>query len=214
MKNPINLVCAALAATFALASAQAEVYIFDNAHQGDQSTTRLPWGESSTWTPEGVPDNGDYNFNLDAGSYTLMGWPTPGDWDNHYLTLANGTLTFTGEVSTHSGQINVDSGATLNLPAGSSFTPGLYSGAGMTVNVKDGGSMYVGGSVRLYSGHFAVANGGSLTFAPSNLRSQFFFCSLIPPCLWGWLNERQGCDFQEQDQGAPPCQRYVPDGTC
>ena len=55
MKNPIKLVCAAIAATFALASAQAEVYIFDNAHQGDQSTTRLPWGENSTWTPEGVP---------------------------------------------------------------------------------------------------------------------------------------------------------------
>ena len=74
------------------------------------------------------------------------------------------------EVSTHSGQINVGDGGVLNLPAGSSFTPGMYSGAGMTINVNAGGAMSVAGSVRLYNGSFSVASGGSLTFAPSNLR--------------------------------------------
>lgn len=124
----------------------------------------LPGSGDSLW------GNGDYNFDLDGGTYSLAGWPVPGDWNNHFLTIANGTLAFTDDVSTHSGQINVDADGVLNLPAGSSFVPGLYSSSGLTINVNNGGTMSVGGSVRLYNGSFAVASGGNLTFAPSSLR--------------------------------------------
>ena len=179
MEKLIKLVCATAACAFAVASAQATTYYWK------PGRTQGLWTELGNWSTESISGanaeslpsesdslygTADYNFNLDDGSYTLAGWSTPGDWDNHYLTITNGTLAFTGEVSTHSGWINVDSGATLELPVGSSFTPGLYSTAGMAVNVNDGGAMSVAGSVRLYSGTFSVANGGSMTFAPSNLR--------------------------------------------
>ena len=170
-----------LALLFAVAAtcAQATTYYWK------PGATQGLWTDLSNWSTDGINGadasalpgsaddlhgNGDYNFDLAGNSYEIARWLTPGDWNNHYLTVTNGTLAFTGEVSTHSGQINVDSGATLNLPAGSSFIPSIYTSAGMTVNVKYGGSMSVEGSVRLYNGHFVVANGGSLTFAPSNLR--------------------------------------------
>ena len=130
-------------------------------------------GTTATTLPgsgDALYQNGDYNLDLDGKSYTLASWPTPSDWDNHYLTLANGILTFTGEVSTHSGQINVDAEGAFVLPSGSSFVPGIYSSSGMMINVNNGGTMSVAGTVRLYNGSFAIANGGSLTFAPSNLR--------------------------------------------
>ena len=148
-------------------------------------TTQGLWTSLSNWSTEAVDgadaaalpsssdslyNTGDYNFDLDGGSYTLTSWPTPDDWNNHYLTLANGTLTFTGEVSTHSGQINVNSDGNLYFPSGSSLVLGIYTSAGMLVSVNNGGSVSIGGSVRLYSGSFAVANGGSMTFAPSSLR--------------------------------------------
>lgn len=179
MEKLLKLFCALVAASLAVTSAQAETYYWKLGNTQGRWTELNNWSTESTSgaDAETLPSasdslygTADYNFDLDGGSYTLTGWPTPGDWNNHYLTIANGTLVFTGEVSTHSGQINVDSGATLELPASSSFIPGMYSSAGMAVNVNDGGTMSVAGSVRLYSGTFSVANGGSMTFAPSNLR--------------------------------------------
>lgn len=181
MKYPqFRFTTAAIAATalaLTAANSGAETYYWK------PGTTQGLWTDISNWSTEAIDGadaaalpsasdslygTGDYNFDLGGGDYTLTGWPTPGDWNNHYLTVANGTLAFTGEVSTHSGQINVDANGELNLSG--SFVPGLYSGAGMQINVNNGGTMSIIGSIRLYSGSFSIANGGSMTFAPSNLR--------------------------------------------
>lgn len=175
--SPIRLTTAvAMSLAF---SAQATTYYWK------PGATQGLWTSLSNWSTEAVDgadaaalpgssdslyNTGDYNFDLDGGSYTLAGWPTPGDWNNHYLTIENGSLTFSGEVSTHSGQINVNTDGVLTFPSGSSLVLGIYTSAGMLISANDGGSISVGGSVRLYSGSFAVASGGSMTFAPSNLR--------------------------------------------
>ena len=179
MKKLLKLVCAAVAVSLAATSAQATTYYWK------PGTTQGLWTTLSNWSTEpttgadaealpgasySLYNSGDYNFDLDGGSYTLVSWPTPGDWNNHYLTIANGSLTFSGEVSTHSGQINVNTDGSLNFPSGSSLVLGIYTSAGMMVSANSGGSISVEGDVRLYSGSFAVAGGGSMTFAPSDMR--------------------------------------------
>ncbi len=176
MKTAINLVAAFVIAGAAL-SVNAATYYWK------PGTTQGLWTNLSNWSTEGVdgaaaaalPNSSDslsgvsdYNFDLEGGNYTLTAWEIPSDWNNHYLTVANGTLTFTGEVSTHSGQINVGANGTLNLTG--SFNPGTYSSAGLMVNANDGGVVVISGSVRLYNGSFAVNAGGSMTFSPSELR--------------------------------------------
>ncbi len=127
-------------------------------------------GDSLSGGDKPTSNDGNYNFDLGGGDYTISGWIVPDDWDNHYLTLANGSLTFSGLVQTHSGAINVGSGGTLHLASGSEFIPGLYTGSGLQINVNDGGEMNVSGTVRLYSGSFNIASGGTMTFSPSYFR--------------------------------------------
>ena len=179
MKKLLKLVCAAVAVSLAATSAQATTYYWKPGTTQGLWTTLSNWSTESTTgaDAEALPgasdslyNSGDYNFDLDGGSYTLVSWPTPGDWNNHYLTIANGSLTFSGEVSTHSGQINVNTDGSLNFPSGSSLVLGIYTSAGMMVSANSGGSISVEGDVRLYSGSFAVAGGGSMTFAPSDMR--------------------------------------------
>lgn len=171
-----KLLAAAAISCAALGASAATYYWKPGAEQGLWTTIENWSTESATGAVAAeLPDSddslagaGDYNFDLNGGSYTLSAWIIPSDWNNHNLTVTNGTLTFNGDVSTHSGKINVDAKGKLNLNG--SFNPGMYSSAGLMVNANAGGVVSVGGSVRLYNGSFAVNDGGSMTFAPSYLR--------------------------------------------
>lgn len=183
--SPSLKLIAAAAISCAALGASADTYYWK------PGSTQGLWTTLSNWSTEGVDGadatvlpgssdsldggvqnvaDGDYNFDLNGGSFTILGWNIPSDWDNHYLTLANGSLTFSGTIQTHSGQINVNSDGVLDLALGSTFEPGLYSSSGMQINVNDGGIMNVDGTVRLYNGSFNVASGGELTFNPTSLR--------------------------------------------
>lgn len=146
------------------------------------------WTTLGNWSTEGVggataaslPSSGDslykfgdYNFDLDGGSYTITGWGSSldGNWVSHYMTIANGSLTITGETRTHTGEINVNSDGVLVFPAGSTFYPGVDGESPMTVKVNARGSMSVLGTARFYRSIYNVAAGGELTFNPTAIRT-------------------------------------------
>ena len=136
-----------LALLFAVAAtcAQATTYYWK------PGTTQGLWTDLSNWSTAGIDgadasalpgssdslyNAGHYNFDLGGETRTLATWPNPGNYTHYTMTLANGTLKFTGEVRRYSGEININSGATLFMPSGSTLYTGVYTDSQMPINVN------------------------------------------------------------------------------
>lgn len=174
---------AALAIASAALSASATTYYWKpGATQGLWSTlsnwsTESVDGAAATTLPspsDSLAGNYNYNFDLEDNSYTLSHWETPSDWDQHYMTLANGSLTFTlgtsDGMSTHGGTIAVNAGGSLIFPSTSKFQPGLYSSSPINIIVNNGGAVSIAGHLRIYNCNFSISSGGNLELTPSFLR--------------------------------------------
>ena len=136
------------------------------------STTAIDGADASALpgSSDSLNNAGHYNFDLGGETRTLATWPEPEDYTHYTMTLANGTLKFTGGVRRYSGEININSGATLFMPLGSTLYTGVYTDTQMPINVNNGGAMTVEGTVRFYNTVYNVYDGGTLTFAPSTMR--------------------------------------------
>ena len=142
------------------------------------------WTTLGNWSTEGVggataaslPSSGDslapnlsYNFDLGGGTYTLAGLYDGNDTQTTFA-IENGTLKFSSEVRRESTVIDINSGATLQMLAGSTLYPGCYAYHGGIVNVNNGGSLVIEGTARFYKTTYNVLAGGSLTYTPSTMR--------------------------------------------
>lgn len=125
----------------------------------DGSTpTRLPCASDSFY------NNGNFYFDLGGGTGEIGSWATPGDWDNHYFSVSNGTFVFNGTVSTHSGTWTLADGAKVVFAESSKFIPASGSSAVLNVNIGADSSLEFLGTMQLYNGAFTVANGGRAVF--------------------------------------------------
>lgn len=123
MKNPIKLVCAAMAATFALASAQATTYYWKG---GAESSSFSDFATASNWSTVGLegedatsyPSSADELYNdqniamdMGGGSYEIGVWnPSSAGYNHPYLYIRNGTLKFCGDVTTHDATVTLSGG--------------------------------------------------------------------------------------------------------
>lgn len=183
MKNPIKLVCAAIAATFALANAQAE-YFYHGSHDAtSQSSTRYSWSDSSHWTPNEVPGTDDSvdwyptkttshrigYFSLDD-SYSV-GYIT-NKWRSIDLAKDSsvaGTVTFTiAHVLGNSGYQHhvIGGGVTLVVPAAASLLWGTSDGTYSDLTLENGSSAQILGAVETQMTEYKVQSGSTLLFNP------------------------------------------------
>ena len=183
-----------LALLFAVAAtcAQAKTYYWK------PGATQGLWTDLSNWSTEGfdgaaataLPASTDelyglasYNFDLGNQTRTIKKcYNDSNSTDSFSITLENGRLDITGELRCCRGTVDVNNGATLQMPANSTIYTGLYLGAAeadrFSVNINSGGSMTVLGTARFFNTKYNVANGGTLTFSPSTLRisTQSYAC--------------------------------------
>lgn len=175
---------AALAIASAALSASATTYYWK------PGATQGLWSTPSNWSTESVdgatantpPGNSDslyslVDFNVNLGGITnyLNEARTDGGYDTAYAYIfENGALQFSGELRRFRGSIDINNGATLLFPSGSTIYTGVYQGVTperrLPVNINNGGNMEVRGIVRFYNTRYIVNQGGSLTFAPSALK--------------------------------------------
>ena len=128
--------------------------------------TRLPCASDQFY------NKGDYYFDLKGGSGEVGAWPLPTDWDNHYLSVSNGTFTFNGAVETHSGTWAVTDGGTVRFATGSSFKPGSNSGSALELVVGEDSAFEFYGAMELWHlGSLAVNAGGRAVFDYTAWRS-------------------------------------------
>ena len=186
MKNPIKLVCAAIAATFALASAQATTYTLQN--YGTQESP-VEWSTATNWDPEGVPGAGD-----------SITWENSGDWNpypflaiNTNITIAEFsakyklvgflrssstsqelpkvTLTITDALGTSDYQhYYVFDGVKLVVASSATLTGSTW-GNPITANLRSGSEMDVYGAITSRHITWNVSDGAILEFAPSSYQN-------------------------------------------
>ena len=190
MKKLIKLVCTTAACAFAVASAQAGMYILGGeSNENDVGSSRSPvsWSDTANWTPATVPGGADeINWAPNkTGSHrhayvSLNGDYAIGSLTTKYRTLhlyrdpgaSASPVTFT--INTQLGGDDyqqcheVGDGVKLVLPAGSTF---LCSKGGHThtgLSVLSGGEADIYGVVQSRVMNLLVADGGELVFAPSS----------------------------------------------
>lgn len=125
----------------------------------DNVVTRLPCRSDSFY------NSGSFYLDMAGGDWEIGGWATPGDWDNHYLSVSNGSLTFRGNVSTHSGTWTISNNGTVSFAQGTTFTPAQSCGSVyLKVDVSNGGVFDFNGALSIYSGKFIANSGGRIIF--------------------------------------------------
>lgn len=177
VKRVVTSVLVALLVGF---GAWAAVRLWPTTYYWKPGKTLSRYDDRANWSTEGLGGalaaelpgadanlfgSGDYAFDI-CGRETLLGWETPDDWNNHYLTVANGTLRFSGAVSTHTGELTIERGGTVTLLEGSSYTPALFSAGKWTTRVKAGGAFNLLGTFKGYSYRILVEAGGTATINP------------------------------------------------
>jgi len=110
------------------------------------------------------------HFDLEDDDWTISGWNTTGDWNRHYWRFTNGTLHWAGEHSTHSDTVHLDDGATFIFDEGSYYQPSVNHGAADEWRVHSGAALSMLGELQIYRINVEIDDGGSMTFAPSELK--------------------------------------------
>ena len=164
-----GLVRLLLGAVLTTASAQAETCFWCGGRFAD-------YGDAANWTnstgraisPPGAEDDlyGLESRYLDLGgrSWSVNGWDSTGNWSRYTTSISNGTLDVVGRISTHSDTIDILSGGSLHVSGVYSMA---YNDAGAhCVNVKDGGSLWLDGELKVYKLELSVAAGGVLRLSP------------------------------------------------
>lgn len=170
---------AAIAVSSAALCASAATYYWKPGTTQGQWTTIENWStESATGaTASALPGSGDkfdakcdYNIDLCGETHQLSGMPENNHYDDRVFTISNGILKFSGDARRHTGEVNINSGATLWMLSGSTLYTGVYANKQMQVNVNDGGILKVEGMLRLYYAAYNVQSGGSFILSPSSIK--------------------------------------------
>lgn len=126
------------------------------------AATRLPCAGDSFWS------RNDIYFNLNGQSRVIDAeigtWYVPSDWNNHYFGVTNGTFTFRGAVTTHTGTWYLQDGSKTVFVAGSKFNPGSNSGGTLQVQANSGSLLDFKGELEFYNGKFFANDGGRMVF--------------------------------------------------
>ena len=146
------------------------------------------WSSLSNWSTESenggdasaLPSSSDKlyalgsspwrHFDLEGDEWTIDGWDSSGDWNRHYWRFTNGTLHWAGSNSTHSDTVHLDSGAVFIFDAGSFYQPSVNHGATDEWRVHSGASLSMLGVLQIYKINAEIDAGGTMTFAPSELK--------------------------------------------
>jgi len=189
MKKLIKFICAAIAATFALASAQADLYILGgdgNENNVGSSSSPVSWSDTLNWTPTTIPGESDeINWAPSkTGSHRQAYVSLDNDYAIGSLTTKYRTLHLYKDSSaatspvvfTVNGQLGGDdyqqchevgSGVKLLLPAGSTLVCSKGGHTQTGLSVLSGGEAEIFGAVESRVMTLSI-DGGSLVFAPSS----------------------------------------------
>ena len=144
---------------------------------------------------------GRQNFNFDLGGETheISTWDTTHEWARYKMTLANGTLKAKDGVYTHSGTVNVLSGAKWIIDG--EFRPAQGDAGQHIVNVEDGGEFQVNGAYRDYKSEFHIKAGGRYVYNPTKFviywgSAQNSFCEIA-----GVMDAPRGVNWTESGYG-------------
>ena len=197
------------AAVLAAGSVKAATYYWKPGSTQGLWTTIENWStESATGeTASALPGSGDkfdakcdYNIDLCGETHQLSGMPENNHYDDHVFTISNGILKFSGDARRHTGEVNINSGATLWMLSGSTLYTGVYANKQMQVNVNDGGILKVEGMLRLYYAAYNVQSGGSFILSPTSIKNSANGPNAINN--YGSLTLSNGLTFGTSDSSA------------
>ena len=83
---------------------------------------------------------GDVRLDLGGGTEHVRNWKWPG-WNGYYMSVTNGTLSVSGEMSPRHGETDILAGGTLRFEKGSIFAPGLQDAGPRTTRIHPGGTL-------------------------------------------------------------------------
>ena len=171
----------AIAAACAALGASAATYYWK------PGTTQGQWTDLSNWSTESatgatasaLPGSGDkfdaicdYNIDLCGETHQVYKMPEAngGFNDQHMFRIVNGTLKFSDDTRRHSGDITIDTGATLWMVLGSTLYTGVYANNQQQIYINNNGTLKVEGMLRLGYSAYNVQSGGSFILTPSAIR--------------------------------------------
>jgi len=188
MKKLIKFICAAIAATFALASAQATTY---RLREGSNAESPYSFSDSNNWTVDDrpastYPQSGDTIWlgiysSSHQGYISLAGNYTVSDFTYQYNRLYlyrdssasdQVSLTFTGTVGGSAYQhYYIYDGAKFIAGAQSSLKGALWDDNPSVFGIYNGGEVDVFGTIQSRHTTYNIEAGATLVFSPSTYQN-------------------------------------------
>ena len=163
-------------------SAHAATYYWKGPTDTDATAQRGAWSSLSNWSTEGVngadavavPGASDKLYglqtraiDLEGQEWSIGGWDSTGDWTNYKMAIGNGTLNVVGDVTTHSDEIYLRSGAKLVFAQGTTFTPAVWDGGSHKQWVNADAELDILGRLNIYKYELVVHAGGTAVINPT-----------------------------------------------